>query len=329
MSGKRQHYIPQFLQTGFLSRVDGKTNFTVVYRKGMQPKEISTRHVGVETHFYNKANDTLLDDLITEAESTHYAQLILNLRKSDEIEPDSVEALAKLISHFQFRSRNLRLSIIEATRPVIDMIIEEFNEPDLQIEFIKYLALTQPDVDPLVIQLLNDPAMVELLTPKIIEFFNDRRFFENMMKLQTVNTHQIEMKKSIEPESLVKSLKKFSYQTLEVEDFPLGDSMVIFRVKNNGEERWKTIVSKTDKLIYVVLPISSNKLLIGINANMLVDYDEIRDGIIECSYEFFIAHSVNSKLEKSVCNIGKNSNLTTSQELKDEMKKVRRSFGIS
>ncbi len=72
MSGKRQHFVPQFLQRPFASLEDGKSCLTYVYRKNKLPFETSTRHVGVGNHFYSKSDDAFLDDLITEAEQIFF-----------------------------------------------------------------------------------------------------------------------------------------------------------------------------------------------------------------------------------------------------------------
>lgn len=328
MAGKRQHYIPQFLQTGFLSKVDDDVNFTIVYRKGGSPKEVSTRHVGVEKHFYNKPDNTFLDDLITQAESSEYTNTIVSLRNGCDIDQDRKEKIAKLISHFQIRSRNLRLCILEVTNPIVDMLVDEFNDPELQIEFIKHLARTQPGVNPLVLELLNDPSMAEMVAPSISEVFNDRAFFEKTMKDRMAIAHQEQMKKSIEPKEHVEFLKKLNYRVVNVEGFPLGDSMVIFCVSNNGKRYWKTIPSKPDEFNYVALPISENRLLLGSTGEIPSEYNEIRKGIIECSYEFFIAASRDLVLETSMNSIGSNSNLISKEELEYEMQKIRKSFGI-
>ena len=327
MAGKRHHYIPKFLQTGFLSKTDGETSFTIVYRKGMSPKEISTRHVGVERHFYNKPDNTFLDDLITESESTSYTSTLKGLRKNhDAVNEEVVEDVARLISHFQIRSRNLRQCVIKATNPIVDMLIEEFNDPSRQIEFVKHLGRTQPGGDPMLLAMLDNPNMAEAFVPILADFFNDRNFFEKLLKDKTAESHQTLMKKSIEPEKQVETLRELNYRVLEVKDCPLGDSMTIFRVKRNGQSFWKTIPSKSDHLDYVALPLSKDRLLVGSSDDMTIEYDEIKKGIIECSYEFFISSSISSELEKNINRIGENSNLVSEEEFENGMQKLRKSF---
>lgn len=47
MAGKRQHYIPRFLQRGFLDVSDSKADRTWLYRRGEKPRLVGIRDVGV------------------------------------------------------------------------------------------------------------------------------------------------------------------------------------------------------------------------------------------------------------------------------------------
>lgn len=329
MAGKRHHYIPQFLQSGFLSKTDGDTSFTIVYRKDISPKEISTRHVGVERHFYNKPDNTFLDDLITESESASYTSTVKSLRENyDAVNDEIIEDVARLIAHFQIRTRNLRLCVIKATSPIVDMLIEEFNDPSLQIEFVKHLGRTQLGGNPMLLAMLDNPNMAEAFVPILADFFNNRSFFEKLMKDKVTESHQALMKKSIEPEKQVETLRKLNYRVLDVEDCPLGDSITIFRVNRNGKSFWKTIPSKNDHIDYVALPLSKDRLLVGSFDDMTIQYDEIKKGIIECSYEFFISSSISSELEKNINRVGENSNLVSEEEFEHGFQELRKSFVI-
>jgi len=108
MAGKRQHFIPQFLQEGFASQVSGGDAYAWVYRKGTPPFNSNVRNIGVESHFYTEGDDTRADDVITEAEP-EFAALVQRLRDSDlgiVREPQ----LPRFIAHLEVRTRHLKIS---------------------------------------------------------------------------------------------------------------------------------------------------------------------------------------------------------------------------
>ena len=80
MSGKRQHYIPRFLQEGFASRLSGEEAFTWVYRKNAAPFESNTTNVGSENYFYGQPGTGSTDELLTGVEGK-FAELLHDLRE--------------------------------------------------------------------------------------------------------------------------------------------------------------------------------------------------------------------------------------------------------
>jgi uncharacterized protein DUF4238 len=82
MGGKRQHFVPRFLQSGFGSHRNGDEVFTWVYRKGAATFNTNVANVGVEGLFYTEGDDPYVDDLITEAESD-FSKLVEDLRAAN------------------------------------------------------------------------------------------------------------------------------------------------------------------------------------------------------------------------------------------------------
>jgi len=76
MAGRRQHYVPQFLQRGFCIDSDVNSSQCWVFRYEKEPFRCSTKNVGVSKDFYSTQDDTALDDLITEKEQTEYSRII-------------------------------------------------------------------------------------------------------------------------------------------------------------------------------------------------------------------------------------------------------------
>ena len=106
MAGKRQHFIPRFLQEGVASHRKGDEAFTWVYRKGRPPFNTNIANVGVESSFYTEGDDTEVDDRITDAE-VEFSQRVRQLRT---IMPGQVSdpRLASFIAHLEVRTRHVR-----------------------------------------------------------------------------------------------------------------------------------------------------------------------------------------------------------------------------
>lgn len=71
MAGRRQHYIPQFLQRGFLDDPDHTAKRTWLHRRESKARLVGTRDIGVGECFYSKIRtdgSKTLDDLISEIE---------------------------------------------------------------------------------------------------------------------------------------------------------------------------------------------------------------------------------------------------------------------
>ncbi|WP_244104177.1 DUF4238 domain-containing protein [Burkholderia ambifaria] len=71
MAGKRQHYVPRFLQRGFLNDPHDEAQRTWLHRRSAKARLVGIRDVGVGEYFYSKLSTdgkATLDDLITEVE---------------------------------------------------------------------------------------------------------------------------------------------------------------------------------------------------------------------------------------------------------------------
>ena len=114
MSGKRQHFIPRFLQSGFTSHTKGDESFTWVYRKGTEPFNTNIKNTGVEGKFYSAKDGSEVDSLITDAESK-FSELIYNLRSGSLNPSKNKKSIAELIAHLEARTRHIRQNFLIAS----------------------------------------------------------------------------------------------------------------------------------------------------------------------------------------------------------------------
>ena len=81
MSGRKQHYIPQFIQAGFAASFTPAGMAQVyVYRKGADPHRAGVAGVFAERDFYGGPEDPTLDNAITDIES-HLSKFVHLVRK--------------------------------------------------------------------------------------------------------------------------------------------------------------------------------------------------------------------------------------------------------
>ena len=97
MSGRRQHYLPQFLQRPFAHRRSGNQSYVYVHRIDTHFVS-STSGVGVEKDFYSGPEDTTADDNVTKAEEGHVETLSSILQKQYIDESDDIAAVIALLS---------------------------------------------------------------------------------------------------------------------------------------------------------------------------------------------------------------------------------------
>jgi hypothetical protein len=142
MSGKRHHFIPQFIQEGFASQIKGNNVFTWVYRKDARPFNSNVINVGVEHNFYSDESGTEADDLITPAESA-FCDLIRKLRAGS---PGRVSdpAIAALIAHLEVRTRHLRQSMLLAGDYLISRLIDFVSDQDAFAIFLQRSIRNNP-----------------------------------------------------------------------------------------------------------------------------------------------------------------------------------------
>ena len=128
MAGKRQHFIPQFLQKGFASHIVGDEAFTWVYRKGKDPFNPNIKNVGVEGFFYSESNDPALDDAITAAEGD-LASFVETLRVEGEVKQEDFGQAAQLFAHLEVRTRHLRQSFFTAGNNLFNELMAFLSDP--------------------------------------------------------------------------------------------------------------------------------------------------------------------------------------------------------
>lgn len=146
MSGPRQHYLPRFLMKGFASRIKKKIKYyTWVYARDREPYETNSINIGLETYFYGKTTEPLVDDAITKEEIT-YSEILDKLRNYETTCPLDNHFPEEFITHLVIRSRHLRRSFQEAGDLIIDIASKHLANPDNVYKLLSNIVINKPEL---------------------------------------------------------------------------------------------------------------------------------------------------------------------------------------
>lgn len=298
------------------------------------PVEISTKDSIVSEHFYGKGEESA-DEEITNVERK-LARLVDGLRSGD-IDPDKHrEGVGELISHISIRTRAIRNGFEKIadrfTGDVADMltsenlvtrIVKEAPDTYLNDQFVsliadshkypglpqvldwfKSLGISESQLSELIVSnmrgYLSDSATNAEFDNEANEFIKD--VFEQLKKTvpdSIRDGHIRSLKQATVPDTRIKLFREFEWQLQDCDfDVVLGDSGVIF--KSLRHDRF-VISTEFDDIAAVVLPISQNKVLLGLRSagdGVCLD-TSLNEAIVRCSVEQFIAN-VNSELHRSL-----------------------------
>jgi hypothetical protein len=336
MAGKRQHFIPRFLQEGFASHTSGDAAFTWVYRKGAQSFNSNIINVGVEGLFYTEGDDTQADDLITDAE-TQFSALVRHLRAGTSA-ATADHRLPRLLAHLEVRTRHLRQSFLLAGDFLVSKLLDFLANHRAFIAYLERRLQSDPSMireswsKELAKQGLPEALLQPLITlsapflpvflaqlgPSLPRLADElRTTLPRALKDGVKSGHIRGLKETISPEARVQRYETLIYSLVEVPDASLilGDSAVLFGV--DGPRRYKAFLDKDDVLTGVFLPLSSTRAVVGAHAAVRVLPPDLHHGLARSSLEYFIAaerSDVNDSLKEE---IGEDAALLSRAELEE------------
>ena len=270
MAGKRQHFIPRFLQKGFASRVTKSGTFTWVFRRGVPPFNTNIINVGEEGHFYTYDSDVEADVLITKAES-EFSDLLHSIR-GGVASSLSDSRLPQMIAHLEVRTRHLRKSIESVGHAVVSDVFafvseeEAFatwmkdafrrNSPKLREMLVKGFSekgvpsnLLEPSVR---LAMSLGPSFVDQQKPHLSKLVAEFRSLLPDMTQATKSGHIEALKQGIAPEAKAERYSNLRYDIIHntgQDPLILGDSLVLFQV--DGVKPCKPYLEAKDELVAV------------------------------------------------------------------------------
>lgn len=333
MSGKRQHFIPRFLQEGFASHTSGNETFTWVYRKGATPFNSNIINVGVEGQFYTVGHDTEVDDLITAGEE-RFSALIRGLRAHLSA-PLSDSHLPQLIAHLEIRTRHLRESFLQTGEALLSRLLDFLSDDEAFAAFMTRRFQSDPSIlresfsEEFAKRKLPEELLDPLLrfTAPLVPAFIQRQRSEfsklaavlrsalpRMLKDAAKSGHIKALKSSVAPEPRVERYASLRYAVVKGLECPLilGDSVVLFHVE--GPKPYKAFLDRDDTLSSVFLPLDPGRVLVGAREGLSGVHAGLREAISRCSLEYFIATENSRPNELLRDQIGEDAALLTRAE---------------
>lgn len=330
MAGKRQHYVPQFLQRGFT--IEGKEKQTWVTRLGKQPYLSGIQNTGVEGYFYTEGNDLLLDEEITQEEYKLDA-IINKLREYSDGKTVSSDLAAKLIAHFEIRTRHLRINFFQTFNNIIQQISKVLENEEVFLQYLRkkiikdvhfveeqinslpsipksqkklWVQIIQKNPDLIIQQLFNGPLL------KFMAMEMRKQFSREIVIHKVKEAHIKALKQTIMPEAKIAIFSKLKFKIIKVSDtLFLGDSIVVFV---DVQDKCKPFYEQADKLKSIIVPLDQYTYLLGFEAEEIsYTTKRLREMIASCSLEFFI--SPEEKIASQYNGIiGKNADILSKEQ---------------
>lgn len=311
MAGKRQHYIPKFLQCGFLADHNDDTERTWLHRRGAPAKLVSIRDVGVSEHFYSKlslSGEPTLDDRITDAESQILADLE-NIRTAAlGVEIDRFVA-ARLVTHLTTRTAHVRSTLNQGAMLVLNEVASYVGSNHRMREELgvdgDYSAKLGATLDQALSSASNGiQNWPTELARRVLTFFVRERFDElyEQTKPEIIQALSIlgkEIPNSVqsahrevlwkaEMSGREKALAMLSWRTRRVSGALLPDCIAL--VRESSGEFTPILLGNLDTMDCVVLPISHDLLLVGSRGVVAeIPISVLNEANSACSDNFFIS----------------------------------------
>lgn len=142
MSGRQQHYLPQFLQRNFSFRASGTEDYVRVFRKH-STFESNTSGVGKQRDFYGHPDSSNADAVITAGES-QLAEIVQSLITAGPTEEVNQQHCAILAASISLRTKSMRESIKAAGEKMLGFAQQRFDATALAgKEYDRFFADTR------------------------------------------------------------------------------------------------------------------------------------------------------------------------------------------
>ncbi len=343
MAGKRQHYIPRFVQRGFLAECTDDAERTWLHRRGSAARLVGIRDVGVGEFFYSKLSvtgDETLDDLITSIEGDILADL-QKIRQAPQGHVVDPTVPARITAHLTLRTAHVRSIFQQGAAQVLDQVSALFADSDQLRELMELDSVSMGRALSAIDQELSSSPLGELLprplTRRLMAFYIRESFNEvyasQMPMIAEVvaklvkalpstirDSHNIALK-TAKTTQWEKDLAELSWRTYSVVGAILPDCIALAQC---GAGSLTPLTLREHQIPdTIIFPIAHNLLLVGSRGEPTeLEIGKVNAASAACSDSFFIARSSCNSAELSN-QIGQRCSNAIERAITDAMEEVR------
>ena len=323
MAGRKQHYLPQFLQRPFNHRTSKGRHYVYVFFQDRH-FEAETAGVGAERGFYSDLNDPTADELITAAEVSQ-GNFLKEVIASQKINDQSSAAI--LFASLSIRTFKAREALRDLAPKMLHEIQRKAQEEDWALKSINEYLGNPRNLEDAIEQALRKQGSMHreqrvkarlhlrrqfaIELPNIMpEWVQQARSLANDLLSKLTNEAAsiadrafIQIFESDDPLKKRQSwFSEFNYEARSAKTpLILGDCAVV-AIDNKSNPRLP-ITDQDDhtRLDQLYLPISPNLYAIGKRSDSLNELtpDELNTYSSQLSSKFFVSNS-NDKLQQSL-----------------------------
>lgn len=329
MAGRKQHFIPQALQRGF-GVAKGKKSQVYVFKKGQEPYYSSTEGVAAQRDFYSAPSDEQsLDDKITIYERTVLAPAIAALREAPAGPIDSHVAAAVMV-HLSIRTAFVRNSFSTAATEMLHYFADAMRSDQtaralLEVDTLKSESMLVKSIEEeILLQFDAIPESSRNALAKLVHFRAREKFPQMLpgltaMALQhfgmlldkipeaIVSGHSKALERDLAPALRVERLKAMNWQIIAAEPpthFVLPDCLAVGSKTSSFQEISPYSLLSNDELAGVMMPVCSNKVLVGCFGNPELNPASLNRCFAQCSLDFFISSKADAQTAEAAKLIG-------------------------
>jgi hypothetical protein len=343
MSGRKQHYIPEFLLKKFGRKASKKVTQVTVYSKSRGVFTTSTDNVGAERDFYSgpKASDKTLDDNITKYENILKDNIEKIVCLPDLASP-AADLAAEAVTHLCVRQAQLRDAMTWAADEMVNLISEMYLDEDK----FRSLLLNNADTRAVVRDELNkiygkfrkelwargiSRNMFLSLVNAEIERNSNSIFFQALPALNLAlrhlrtsapavaqQSHRTALGKSLVPRERMRALAALQWVIRDVPPLPLPDCIAVHQ-SAEGEFSPLAFVGNVE-IFRVFVPLSHERLLIGWRTGRVPSIpDNLSAGAASSSWHCFVSRDRSPELEQLVPLVGERTREIVGTSLSEAM----------
>lgn len=333
MAGRKQHYIPQAVQRAFEAARTGTKSQVLVFRNGRAPYLTSTEGAASERDFYSNPlidGTGALDDKITDFENQHLTPMLRELRSAGNGNVDQ-EIAAVTVAHLAFRTDHVRGSMAAMAGIALEQmqsIVENpaaarlFGEIDSPSENSRVAEAVQSELSRLGLDHWSEKdrkALERIVIFRLRERFDDLFALGSDTMREAIDVlarklpgsiakaHARALSESMVPHERVRVMRELNWRVIaadtQEQHFILPDCVVVASSIETDEIQPFAMLSLAEAA-FVIMPLSSDKLLLGSAGAIELEQGEINQQLARCSLDFFISSRLDEATKALAESIG-------------------------